>query len=250
VKLLSLTLACLLFAALPTVARADPPTRQAVQAAKEHFEHAKELYKTGAYREALVETETAHTLDLTAKELVYNLAVLHEKLGEIDEASANLRRYLQMNVDAAERERAEAYLRRLEGAKREVPRAQPERATPSATTPSGTPQPAEPGPSAPRGPRSGFSGAAIGTAVVSLAAIGVGAFFGVRALSDRPTGFVTGSNGTYADYEQRASNARREAAIADIAFGVGIVAALGAVYFAVSQSDSKTGAAVRVGGSW
>jgi hypothetical protein len=79
----------------------------------------------------------------------------------------------------------------------------------------------------------------------------------VRALSDRPAGFVTGQTGTYADYEQRASNARREAAIADIAFGVGAVAALGAVYFLVARPDGKAKAAlsvgpaaVRFGGSW
>jgi tetratricopeptide (TPR) repeat protein len=254
----SIVLACLLSVGFPAVAWADAPTQDAVAAAKEHFQRAKDLYKAGSYREALAETESAHALDPTAKQLVYNLAVLHEKLSEIDEAIASLQQYLQMNVDPQERERAESFVRRLEGAKREIGRG-------TSPPPASSARPASPvAPTAPElrehpsePPSSRGYGASIALGVVSLAGFGVGAFFGLQALSDRPTGFVTGQTGTYADYEQRASNARRKAAIADIAFGVGAVATLGAVYFLFARPDGRAKAAlsigpdaVQFGGSW
>ena len=74
----------------------------------------------GSYREAIGELEAAHTLDPNAKDLVFNLGVVHEKLGDIDDALKWFRLYTTMNLTGPERDRADAYVHRLEGAKKEL----------------------------------------------------------------------------------------------------------------------------------
>src|SRR5690349_16295735 len=99
----------------------EPKTKEQLEA-QQHFQRAKDLYQTGAYREAIAELELARTLDPKGKDLVFNLGIVHEKLGKFDEAIALFRQYLAMdNVSAAERAKAENVIKRIEGAKREVP---------------------------------------------------------------------------------------------------------------------------------
>ncbi len=62
-----------------------------------------------ANREAIVELDAARALDPKAKDLVFNLGVVHEKLGDIDEALRYARLYSQMDLEPAERARANSY---------------------------------------------------------------------------------------------------------------------------------------------
>src|SRR5258708_3629396 len=79
-------LGCIGAATAPRVALADQPSASNVAAARKHFEKARGFYGQGAYREAITELEAAHALDPSAKDLVFNLGVVHEKLSDIDEA--------------------------------------------------------------------------------------------------------------------------------------------------------------------
>src|ERR1700679_784301 len=111
--------------ALPLVvpaplAHAQEASGDSAAAARAHFLKGKELYQAGSYREAIVELDAARALDPKAKDLVFNLAIVHEKLAEVDEALRYARIYVQMDLEPAERARAETYIKRLEGAKNEV----------------------------------------------------------------------------------------------------------------------------------
>jgi tetratricopeptide (TPR) repeat protein len=202
--------------------------------ARPHFDKARELYRTGAYREAIRELEAARALDPKGKELVYNLAVVHEKLGEIDDALRELHAYEQMDLSSSERSKAESYARRLEGAKREVAR------TRAAASPV-APAPAAESPPAPAddGGRGRLDGATLTAGGVMLVAIGVGTAFGIKALADRPSGFVTGQDGSFADFQHRNDVAHGEAIVADASFGVSIAAAVvtAILYFGRSVPD-------------
>jgi tetratricopeptide (TPR) repeat protein len=204
-----------------------------VAAARRHYEKAKAFYAQGAYREAIGELEAAHTLDPSAKDLVFNLGVVHEKLGDIDDALKWFRLYTTMNLTQAERDRADAYVKRLDGAKKEVEdRQAAEAASGSHGTP---PPPTPPPPIKEKGPPGRIDALTIGAASVTVAALGFGVVMAIKAQVDRPPSpFVTGRNGTYADLVDRQSNAHQEAVMADIGFAVAAAAAVGtaALYFA------------------
>jgi tetratricopeptide (TPR) repeat protein len=213
------------------------PTPEAAEKAREHFAAGKALYLKGAYREALAEVETAHALDPTAGILVYNLAVIHEKLGDIDGALRNLRDYLTMDIDSAERQKATTNIRRLEGAKKELGNpvatgtsAAPPSSTSATSAPAGSSSDTQPPPDGdqPSPSTRGWGrvdAATILTGVFAVTSVGVGTYFGVRAMSDRPTTFVGGVDGTYSDFQQRNATAHTEAIAADVALGVGVLAA-------------------------
>ena len=84
----------------PHRAWADETSPANVAAARKHFDKARADYAQGAYREAIGELEAAHALDPNAKDLVFNLGVVHEKLGDIDEALKWFRLHLEWNLDA------------------------------------------------------------------------------------------------------------------------------------------------------
>ena len=81
---------------MPCVARADednpndeePRAASGNPSAKHHFDEALAHYREGHYRAAIAELKAALTFDPTSKDLVYNLALVHEKLGELDLAIA------------------------------------------------------------------------------------------------------------------------------------------------------------------
>ena len=209
------------------VAAQQPDGRNAAEA-KKHFETARGLYQKGAYREAIVELETALKLDPGGKELVYNLGVLHEKLGDIDDALQYFRRYAEMDLTAQEREKTEAAVRRLEGAKKEIEakriaeqREQDKQAA--------LPQPPAPAREPPPPERGRIDALSIGAASLAVGGLAFGTLFAVKASADKPkSGFVTGRDGTFDDLQTKASNAHREAVLADVGFGVGIAAGVGA----------------------
>jgi len=212
-------------------AHADRPTKEAQTEAQVHFKRARDLYQAGSYKDAIVELEEARKLDPEARDLVFNLGVVSEKLSRIDDALRYFRTYLEMpNVTAQEKSRAEGFIRRLEGAKHEAPEPQP------STKPT-EPNPDDPAAdhqssSAARGRIDGWTIAAAGVAV---AGIGVGAIFGIKALADKPTSsFVIGRDGSYADLADRTSRAHTEAIVSDVGFLIGGAAAVSAavLYFA------------------
>ena len=219
---------------VPRVAHADETSPANVAAARRHFERAKAYYGQGGYREAIGELEAAHTLDPTAKDLVFNLGVVHEKLGDIEDALTWFKLYTTMSLTPPERDRADAYVKRLEGAKKEL---EDKQAAAAAAGNHGTTTPPPPPPSAPRErPRPGrIDALTIGAASVTVAALGFGIVMGVKAEEDRPPSpFITGRNGTYADLADRQANAHQEAVMADIGFAVSAAAAAAtaALFFA------------------
>jgi len=201
----------------------EPKTKEQLEA-QLHFQRAKDLYQTGAYREAIAELEQARGLDPKAKDLVFNLGIVHEKLGKFDEAITFFRQYMEMEgVTASERAKAETIIKRIEGAKREAKAATPAPSTP-VERPITTPEP-----DTSRGRIDG-------------ATIAVGTTFGIVAMANRPAnGFVTGRDGTYEDLQNQTNTAHTQAIISDVAFGVGIVAAAvtAYLYFGRTKEPAK-----------
>lgn len=218
------------------LALAEETSPANVAAARRHFERAKADYAQGEYREAISELEAAHALDPNAKDLVFNLGVVHEKLADIDDALKWFRLYETMNLTAQEKDRAEAYLRRLEGAKKEVEARQAAAAASgSAAAPSST----ETAPPPPVKPRYGrIDGFTIAAASVAVVALGTGIGFAIKAESDRPSNPVTGSNLTYTQLVNRVNQAHNEAIGADIGFGVAVAAAAATAYLYLGRTRS------------
>ncbi|MBX3185616.1 MAG: tetratricopeptide repeat protein [Labilithrix sp.] len=261
-------LPCLLavLAPLPAMAQQKPPqeVKEATTEAKtddqrkaqEHFQRAKDLYAGGSYREAIAELEAARVLDPKAKDLVFNLGIVHEKLQRYDEAIVFFRQYLEMeSVTAAERVKAENIVKRIEGAKRELPVAPP-----SAPSNAPTPPPATPAEEPPRGR---VDAATITAGSIAVVGLGVGAIFGILAVSSKPSSdFVTGRDGTFGDLQSKSDRAHTQAIVADVGLGIGVVAALATAYLyfgrtrdpapavAPSASPVRGGGVFLLGGSF
>jgi tetratricopeptide (TPR) repeat protein len=232
--------------------------------AQRHFQRAKELYFAGNYRDAVTELEVAHKLDPKAKDLVMNLGIVSEKLAKYDDALAYFKTYVEMEgVTAAERTKAETSMKRIEGAKRELP-AQPPPASSSSSTKTTPPPPSQPQDEPPRHGR--IDALTIGFSVVAAVGLVAGAGIGVYALTSKPSDFVTGRDGTYQQLQEKTDNAHTMAIIADVSLGVGVAAAAAAagLYFGrmkdsttattkmphVSAAPLPSGGAVFVGGTF
>ena len=226
------------------VARAQDTNAANVAAARRHFDKARADYAQGAYREAIAELEAAHALDPAAKDLLFNLGVVHEKLSDIDDALQWFQLYTTLTLTAQEHERADAYIRRLEGAKKELAQRPPGPPPAGTVTPPPPDTPLVPmGPSVAPSPRYGRLDTATITAIsVSGAALVFGTVMAVKAVTDRPTGFVTGPDGTYPVLQDKTDTAHREAIIADASFGLSVVAGITAVvlYFARPRAADPT----------
>ncbi|MBI2392221.1 MAG: tetratricopeptide repeat protein [Deltaproteobacteria bacterium] len=91
--------------------------------AEAHYKRARELYQLGRYREAIAQLEAALKLDPGGAELLYNLGLVHEKLGDVDEAVDAYKRYLKAlgpDADPEEVAKIKGIMKRLEGAKTEL----------------------------------------------------------------------------------------------------------------------------------
>ncbi len=210
----------------------DRPSSTSSKEAQVHFERAKSLYAAGRYGESLGELETAHKLDPDARDLVFNLALVQEKRLELDQALAYLRHYLEMNPTADERRRAEAAIKRLEGAKESIKKPESEPAPPPRVVI--VPRTVE------RGRIDAFT---IGAAAIGVVGLGVGIGFGLAALSGRPaSGQITSgeSGATYRDLADRSDSAHSKAVIADVGFVVGGAGLIGAavLFFAREKNGS------------
>jgi tetratricopeptide (TPR) repeat protein len=87
--------------------------REAYAAAEEHF-------AAGRYREALQGFSEAYEMSGRA-DLLYNLAVCHERLGDAGRAAAHYRRYLEEKPDAEDAEQVRARLEKLGPVEEEPP---------------------------------------------------------------------------------------------------------------------------------
>ena len=184
-------------------------------AAHEHFERALSWYRAGKYRLAVQELDAALERDPGGKDLVFNLALVQEKLGDIDGAIRSLQRFQALEKDPAELERAAQTIERLEGARVELlAQAEP------------SPPPAVPCP-APRH-RGRFDGWVAATGGLAIASFLVGSVFAVRALT-----LGSDSTGPLPALQSRAGQAHDAALVADLAFATTLFAGTGsmALYF-------------------
>ena len=241
-------LACLvaLSTVIPGLAlAADAPksSPEATAAAHQHATRAHELYQQGAYHDAIAELEAALKLDPNGKDLVFNLGVVHEKLGNIADALRYFERYEQMDLDPPERARANTYLKRLQGARKEVEKPV-EPPPPSPIQPPPPPPPAEKH----YGRFDWVTGVSLG---LSAVAAGIGTGAGVKALADRPkTGVPTTDTRGYAQVQAAETTAHREAIFSDVSFAIaaaGVTAT--AILFFARTRDSASPKAVAAGSS-
>ena len=176
-------------------------------------DEARELHAHGRYRAAIAKLEAALALDPQGKELVYNLALIHERLGEVDPAERYYRRYLDVATEPGEREKIEGVLRRIEGAK-------PDLVVARQAPPSGTAAPP-----ASVEPARSFGPWVMVTGVVGAMGLLTGAILGVSALVRSPgANSMTGPGVTANDLLADAKAAHRQAVGADISLLIGLVA--------------------------
>ncbi len=237
------------------------PSPEAVKAALTHMAKARSLYEAGNYPDAIAELETARALDPYAKDLVFNLGIVHEKALHIDEALHFYRLYLDMDIEPAERARAETIIKRLEGARAHVT---PTATATATTTTAPTTTVYVPQPSTPHGR---FDGLTATMGVLALGGFGIGAGFGVVAITSRPpSNYVTGAagepgaNGTYSQLKAMVDQANFYAIVADIGFLTGLVftgVTLGVYFGRTKKSDSHphvtispTGRGLVIGGTF
>lgn len=90
--------------------------------AVDFYRRGRENFSAGRYREAIADLERALMLDPSSATLVYNLARVHELLGELDRSIEYYHRYLGMlgAEEADERARVQETLERLRGARAQV----------------------------------------------------------------------------------------------------------------------------------
>jgi tetratricopeptide (TPR) repeat protein len=190
---------------------ASDKEERATQAMALHDE-AWALYEDGHYRAAIERLEAALHIDPEGRELVYNLALLHEKLGDLHTAAEYYRRYLDMEPDPKARERVLATLRRIEGAEREGV---------------GRPlAPLAPPPAPPLGPSRERRAWTIASGGLAGAAFLTGIGCGMTALLRNPGPNATTGDGTTIQSLQADAHAAHTAAVvADVAFVVAAAAA-------------------------
>jgi tetratricopeptide (TPR) repeat protein len=237
--------AVLLTLLAPGIAGAQPPrpSAEATAQAHQHATHAHDLYQQGAYHEAITELETALKLDPNGKDLVFNLGVVHEKLGDIEDALRYFHRYETMDLDPLERAKADTYLKRLQGARKEVEKpVEPSQGQARALPPQ--PLPAPPPPEIHYGR---FDWLTVTVAVIGVGGIAAGAYYGVKALADRPKPDTpTTSTDGYAQVENSELTAHNEAIISDVSFAVGAagLAATAVLFFARTRDSAPAGSSV------
>jgi len=206
----------------------DPKAAESKKKAKPHFEKARQAYRNGQYREAVSELEKAIEIDPGGKDLHFNLALVYEKLGEVDLAINAYKRYTELETDPQELEKTIQTIRRLEGAREELRKKEEPSVVPA---PQDAPPPEretivvrEPAAEKPKKGR--LDGWVYGAGGVAIAAALAGTYFGLRALSTQPKSNEATGNGTSIyDLQDRADRAHSYAVAADICFGVSAVAA-------------------------
>jgi ribosomal protein L12E/L44/L45/RPP1/RPP2 len=219
----------------------EPPRTASQDRAAAAYETALKLYKNGQYRAAVDKLIEARKLDPTAKLLPYNLGLLYEKLGELDNAIKNFQLYVSLETDEADRERVKSIIQRLEGARADLARsaasAEPvaSASAPAPPAESSAPEPSAAPPEAPPPPRKKgrLDGWVYGTAGLAVVGLAAGTFLGLQASSQRPSDVTTGMGKTIDDLRAEQDRAHRTAVFADVSFGVAVLAggAAAVLYF-------------------
>lgn len=205
----------------------DPttPTAAELDEARQHFETALVRYSQGRYREAIEQLQRARALDPAGKDLVYNLALVHEKLGDLEHSLEYFRQYLQMESDPEERARTQASIVRLEGA---LEQREPEREPEPIRAERSEPPVSE---AKPPGRLDDWVLVSGGVAVATLV---VGAALGASALVKSPGREErTGGRRTARETRAAAVTAHKLATAADVAFAISLTSgvAAGVLYF-------------------
>jgi len=233
----------------PATAAADEAREKRERQARaiEFHNEAKALYERGHYRRAIAKLEAAITLDPDGKELVYNLALIHEKLAEAEVAEKYYRRYVEMETDPKAREKALAVVKRLEGAKKTLKGDVPDRVSPSSSASASAAPAMSSAVAAPT--RRMPSPMVFVMGGVAVAAVGAGIGFGVSAFTTNPQGAMTGPRTSVGDLETRADAAHTQAIVADFAFVTSFVVAAAAtvLYLLESRSPQATPSAAPAG---
>lgn len=196
---------------------------------EQYFQQALEDYRNGRYRAAIEALRVALALDPKGKDLVYNLAILHEKLGELDLAIAALSRYMELEADPKEVTRAEQAIARMRGAQAEL--RSPTPVTVLSRLPERGPRPL---------PRRRSRGPAVdewvlvGGGVAAAAAL-VGVVFGVRALA-----FRSGSAHSPEARRARADRVQSSALVADVGISVGLLAGASTALLWLTRTPSSS----------
>ncbi|MBI4699762.1 MAG: tetratricopeptide repeat protein [Deltaproteobacteria bacterium] len=193
-------------------------------------DEAKELYAAGRYREAAAKLEEALEHDPEATPLYYNLAVIHEKLGQLDRALDRYRKCLELERDPGERSKLERTIARIEGALRD----RPTRPPPAKPSVAAEPEAEPPAP----GGLAGLSPWIYGAGASAGGALLLGTVAGICAVALHPgAGAATGPDVTVDDLRSDAAVAHGFAVVADVAVALGAAAGTATVvlYFTLPR---------------
>ncbi|WP_437496445.1 tetratricopeptide repeat protein [Sorangium sp. So ce1099] len=241
-------------------AQPSPPEasekRRRIERATALHDEAQGLYQNGEYRAAIAKLQAAVDLDPEGKELVYNLAVIHERLGEIERAEHYYLRYLEMEALPKEREQVTAVLKRLQGAKRELAGGKAQVAAPPSAAPSAAPT-AAPLPLLPRvrllphrsvvagNPRPPTPWLLVSGGIAAGSLV-VGSVFAALAVARDPgPDERTGGGVTIADLRADARAAHRCAVVADVALVIAGLSGAAALYLYLSPRAPASARAAR-----
>ncbi len=223
---------------------AEPPSPKAAAAevtraerAQALHDEAAALYERGEYRVAIDKLEEALKLDPSGRELVYNLALIHERLGDIDAAEGYYRRYLEMEKDGRVREKVHATLKRLEGARKELSRGGTPLTVAAPRALEASP-PLEPAQEPPQ--RRRYTGWVIVLTSIAGSGLLASTAFGISAIAHNPGGSArTGGGVSIGDLQANAATAHRDAMVADISFLTGAIAGGVAIYLYAAGRPSR-----------
>ena len=208
--------------------------------------NARQLFAVGKYGEALeifgkLYAETAHPTYLR------NIGRCYQNLGDPDRAIASFREYLRQarGVSDDQRKVIEGYIAEMEELKRKQASAPPrtdDALVPLPSAPVEAPTPAVVAPVAPP-PASdrGTPTAAYVVGGVSVAALAVGAVFGILAIKNDHAADPDCPNGICNENGHKANEAAvRDARISDVALGAGIIGAGVATYLYLTNRPART----------
>jgi tetratricopeptide (TPR) repeat protein len=209
---------------------------------------ARQLFGIGKYAEALdiygeLYAETTHPTYLR------NIGRCYQNLGQPEKAISSFQEYLRQvrNLPADQRAVVDGYIREMEALKSK----QEEEKKPPVVTPEDAPPPAQEAPPAPGATltssspppaekRGTSNTAAYVTAGVSLAALAVGGYFGVRAImKDRAADPLCPMDRCNDEGWRLNEEAKTAARVADVALGAGLVAAGVAAYLFISSPSTS-----------
>ena len=234
-----------------------PSTEQSASdvEARRLFKEGDKLYSEGDYEGAVKSFEKAFELSKQPA-LKYNLANAYERLARYEEALAALKEY-EPHAAADERDVVKRRIGKLQE------RADQQKADKEKAAATGA-APAEPGQAEPDAPSPEPAPAdasvstdkptpILGYVLVGVGAvgIGVGAFFGVQALgsksdAEKACPEAGGARRCPSSAADTLSSNSRNALIADIGIGVGLVAAAVGTYFIIKSPSSKDSASAGV----